>query len=67
MNGDKKMTYGEIYEEFRSKCECDVMDYRPCCELYDAPNITCAIVVWLKNGSKIIFIHEENIHNLKRR
>lgn len=53
------MTYGEIYEEFRKKCDCDVMDYRPCCEMYDVPNIPNAIVVWLKDKGTIIYIHKD--------
>lgn len=53
------MTYGEIYKEFISKCTCDVSDYRPCCELYDVPNIPNAIVVWLAHGGKLIYVHED--------
>lgn len=53
------MTYLEILQEFRCKVRADIIDFRPCCELYDVPNIPNAIVVWLKDGGKIIYIHEE--------
>lgn len=58
VTGMKDMTYGEIYDEFMSRCDCEAVDYRPCCEIYDVPNIPFAIVVWLKDGGKIIYIHE---------
>lgn len=52
------MTYGEIYDEFLNKVKCEPLDYRPCIEFFDVPNIPNAIVVWLKDGSKLIYIHE---------
>lgn len=57
------MTYGEIYTEF---CETTnlkdvVEDYRPCVEMYGAPNISNAIIVWLKGGSKIIYIANDKV------
>lgn len=58
----KKMTYGEIYEEFCNKfSNAEVDDYRPAAPLYvDELNtsIPNAIVVWLKDGSKIIYVSE---------
>lgn len=53
------MTYGEIFEEFLTETHIDrqvIEDYRPCCEMFDVPNIANAIVVWLGNGAKIIYI-----------
>lgn len=56
------MTYGEIYEEFCNKFpNAEVNDYRPAAPLYvDELNtsIQNAIVVWLKDGSKIIYVSE---------
>jgi len=55
------MTYGEIQKEFITFTELSsnkIDDYRPCSEMYDVPFIENAIVVWLKNGSKIIYIHK---------
>lgn len=56
------MTYGEIYEEFCNKFpNAEVNDYRPAEPIYvDELNtrIPNAIVVWLKDGSKIIYVSE---------
>lgn len=51
-------TYGEIYEHFLESFEpkITVEDYRPCIEMYDVPYISNAIVVWLSDGTKVIFI-----------
>ncbi len=56
-------TYGDIYNEFRNKFPlAEVMDYRPAVKMHipqlskDIPN---AIIVWLKDGSEIIYIAEE--------
>lgn len=58
----KEMTYGEIYEEFCNKfSNAEVNDYRPATPLYvDELNTTIpnAIVVWLNDGSKIIYVSE---------
>lgn len=56
------MTYGEIYKEFllKTKIDCNLIeDYRPCCEMFDAPNIGNGIIIWLKSGGKLIYRHEE--------
>lgn len=56
---ENKMTYGDIFEEFLTETHIDrqvIEDYRPCCEMFDVPNISNAIVVWLRNGAKIIYI-----------
>lgn len=58
----KEMTYGKVYEEFCNKFpNAEVNDYRPAAPLYvDELNISIpnAIVVWLKDGSKIIYVSE---------
>ena len=56
-------TYGDIYEEFLEKFpEADVKDYRPAHPGYvhelEEP-IPNAIIVWLRDGSKIIYISKE--------
>ena len=53
------MTYGEIYKQFLKETCMDlsiVDDYRPCCEMFDVPNIPNAIIIWLKDGGKLIYI-----------
>lgn len=59
MEGVEAMTYGEIYTQFLKKSgisESRINDYRPCCDLFDVPFIPNAIVVWLNDGGKIIYI-----------
>ena len=58
-----EMTYGDIYDEFCKKFQnAEVSDYRPAYPQY-LPKlvkpIPYAIVVWLKDGSKVIYIAEE--------
>lgn len=56
------MTYGDIFQEFLTETHIDrqvINDYLPCCEMFDVPNIANAIVVWLRNGGKIIYISRE--------
>ena len=57
------MTYGDIYNDFCKKFpNAEVDDYRPAVEIHipqlsrDIPN---AIIVWLKDGSKVIYISEK--------
>lgn len=59
---EDKMTYGMIYDEFCKKFpNAGVDDYRPAFPLYlprlvkPIPN---AIIVWLKDGSKMVYIEE---------
>lgn len=52
-------TYGDIFNKFLNETYIDkqlIDDYRPCCEIFGVPNIDNAIVVWLRNGAKIIYI-----------
>lgn len=56
------MTYEEIFNSFLTKTNIDrsiIENYRPCCELFDVPNIPNAIIVWLCDGDKIIFIAQD--------
>jgi hypothetical protein len=60
IKGDSPMTYGEIYDEFCKKFpNAEVLDYRPAVKMHiqelssDIPN---AILVWLNDGSKVIYI-----------
>lgn len=55
---DKKLTYGEIFRHFLENCEpkLPVEDYRPCVSMYGVPDIPYAIVIWLSDGTKIIYI-----------
>lgn len=60
---DKKMkTYGDIYNEFRDKFPLvEVEDYRPAVEMHVpqlSKGIPNAIIVWLKDGTKVIYIAE---------
>lgn len=57
------MTYGEIFEEFCKKFpNIKIEDYRPAVPIHipqlskDIPN---AIIVWLKDKSKIIYIADK--------
>lgn len=55
------LTYGDIYKQFLESTNIDlalVEDYRPCCELFGVPNIADAIIVWLKDKSKLIYIYK---------
>lgn len=60
------MTYEEIYKQFKDKCNIDedIDDYRPAYGMYidgleDCEWIPNAIIVWLKDGTKIIYIAKE--------
>lgn len=54
------MTYGMIFREFKEvNPTIKVKDYRPCCELYDVPNINNAIVIWFESGTKVIYISQK--------
>lgn len=58
------MTYQEIYSKFLSSSRIDralVADYRPCNSLFAPVGIANAIVIWLKDGSKIIYIGEPDV------
>lgn len=58
-------TYGDIYNEFCEKFpNAEVEDYRPAVEMHVPQlrnGIPCAIIVWLKDGSKIIYISKEDL------
>ena len=55
------MTYEDIYKLFKSETGIDgslIDDYRPATPLYTDLKVSIpnAIVVWIKNGGKIIYI-----------
>lgn len=53
------MTYGDIIKEFEQKFpNLTYEDVRPCIDFYGVPTINYAIVVWLKDKSKIIYISD---------
>ncbi len=56
------MTYGDIYDEFCNKFpNADVEDYRPAVPMHISQlsvGIPYAIIVWLKDGSKVIYMAE---------
>ena len=60
------MTYGEIIDEFREKFpNMAVNDIRPATEFYVPELLGCkmipnAIVVWLNDRSRIIYISEKD-------
>lgn len=54
------MTYKEIYEEFCNKFpNAEIEDYRPAVSMH-IPQLTSgipnAIIIWLKDGSKVVYI-----------
>lgn len=55
-------TYGDIYNEFCDKFPfAGVEDYRPAVEMFVPQllkGIPNAIIVWLKDGTKVIYIAE---------
>ena len=57
------MTYGQIYDEFREKFpNMDVENYRPADPMYIPQllrGIPYTIIVWLKDGSRIIYTSEK--------
>lgn len=56
------MTYEEIYEEFCNKFpNAEIEDYRPADPMFIPQlmrDISNAIIVWLKDGSKVVYIAE---------
>jgi hypothetical protein len=57
MKDKKEKTYGDIFEEFIQKvgCKNEISDYRQCIPFYGYPVIPNAIIVWLKDGSTLIY------------
>jgi len=55
-------TYEDIYNEFRDKFPlAEVVDYRPADPMYIPQllrGIPYAILVWLKDGSKVVYVSE---------
>ena len=63
-------TYDDIYDEFLKKFpNAEVLDYRPAVKMHVpqlSENIPNAIVVWLKDGSEVIYIAESEVQNDNR-
>jgi len=63
------MKYWEIRKQAERTVRRKIVDYRPACGLFiegieDHEQIPNAIVCWLNNGDKIIYIaHEEDKHD----
>lgn len=58
-----KLTYEDLYREFLACTKVDpeeVNDWRPCTELYGVPYIQCAIIIWLKDKSSLIYMHRRD-------
>lgn len=60
------MTYGDIYYQFCKKFpNVEVNDFRPATTMYMpslVSGIPNAIVVWLKDGSIVIYIAESEVN-----
>ena len=60
---ENKMTYGDIYYEFCKKFpNAEINDYRPATSMFVpelGEGIPYGIVIWLKDGSKMIYIAKE--------
>lgn len=58
-------TYEDIYNEFCGKFpHAGAEDYRPAVEMYVpqlSKGIPNAIIVWLKDGTKVIYIEESDV------
>lgn len=57
-------TYGDLLNSFKEKYPSlanEIVDYRPCMEPYFGYYIPGAIIVWLKNGGKVLYISENLI------
>ena len=60
------MTYGDVYKEFCEKFpNVEINDYRPAAKMYIpqlSKVIPNAIILWLKDGSKMIYISEREVN-----
>ena len=58
---ENNITYQELIENF-IRCFPDIanqiIDYRPCDSMFNVPNISGAIVIWLSSGQRIIYTVE---------
>lgn len=66
------MTYGDIRKKAGENIKQNIEDYRPACGLYvdgmdDCEQIPNAIICWLENGDKVIYIAKENEHDGNRK
>lgn len=60
------INYEEVFAEFKEKHpDIKAKYYRPCCSLFDFPDIPNAIVVSLENEDKLIYIFDIAEHTNK--
>lgn len=57
------LTYRDLLKEARTKISAEIIDYRPASGIFipgmdEDEEIQCAIVCWLKDGAKIVYIKE---------
>lgn len=58
---EREKTYGDIIKEFKTKTGItseNILNVRPCAKPYFEISIPNAILVWLKDGGRIIYISE---------
>lgn len=58
---NKELTFGDIFNNFLTSTEINrdfITDYRPCGQPYFDYYIPNAIIVWLKNGDRLIYINK---------
>ncbi len=56
------VTYGDIYNQFLESTQTDISkveDWRPCGPPYYDTHIDMAIIIWLKDGSQLIYIYKK--------
>ena len=62
MNKKNEVTQREVYLAFLEKtgiADEAVTDYRPCDPVYGMPGIPNGMIIYLENGTKLIYIHQE--------
>ena len=61
-NDNPIVTYGDIYSQFLESTKIDksiVEDWRPCFPPYYDIVVNMAIVVWLKDGNKLVYRYKK--------
>ena len=64
---ENNMTYGDIYEQFSKKfSKAKVSDFRPALPMFLpqlSKGIPNAIIIWLKDGTKVVYMAESEDDN----
>lgn len=63
-----KMTYQDIFTKFIQSTDIrreKIADWKPCVEMYCVLDIVCGIVIWLTDGTKMIYLPYHNDLNVK--